>query len=246
MENPAEPAAGTNADQPKVDWFILLAGTAILLTLVIPAAIAPDWTSEKIGAAYAFITQTFGIYYVIAAIAITVFLLVIALGAKGKRLLGPAGTQPAYSTFAWASMLFCTGIGSSLIYWGAAEWAMYYEAPPYGVEPRSDEAISLGRHLPACFTGGRWPGRSIACPRSRFAAPITSRTSPFCASARPARASSANTPIAGRAASLTCFSSLDYSAQLRPASRSAPNWSLPRSRDSHRPHPCPTWLTTSA
>ncbi len=66
------------------------------------------------------------------------------MGHKGTRLLGPPGTEPAYSTFARASMLFCIGIGSSLIYWGAAEWAMYYDAPPFGLEPRSDEAIMWG------------------------------------------------------------------------------------------------------
>ena len=144
MDN-ADQLNGTDVDdQPKVDWFIFVAGTLILLTIVVPAAIAPEWTSHKIAIAYDFITKTFGVYYIIAAVAITFFLLTIAFGRKGGRLLGPPGTKPEHSTFAWASMLFCTGIGSSLIYWGAAEWAMYYEAPPFGVEPRSDAAIMWG------------------------------------------------------------------------------------------------------
>ncbi len=42
-------------------------------------------------------------------------------------------------------MLFCTGIGSCLIYWGAVEWAFYYDAPPFGVDPRSDAAILQSR-----------------------------------------------------------------------------------------------------
>lgn len=38
-------------------------------------------------------------------------------------------------------MLFCTGIGASLLYWGATEWTFYYDAPPFSVQPRTDEAI---------------------------------------------------------------------------------------------------------
>ena len=79
MDNSANASGDRDNDQPKVDWFIFIAGSALLLTIVIPAAVAPDWTAHKIGIAYDFITQKFGIYYIIAAIATTVFLLSIAV-----------------------------------------------------------------------------------------------------------------------------------------------------------------------
>ncbi|MBT8078064.1 MAG: BCCT family transporter [Gammaproteobacteria bacterium] len=144
MEQPDQSPDTRKPEQPKIDWFILIAGTAILLALVLPAAFAPAWTSHKIDLAYEFITKKFGIYYIIAAITITVFLLAIAFSRHGGRKLGPAGVRPVYSSFAWGSMLFCTGIGASLIYWGAAEWAMYYDSPPFGVAARSDQAIIWG------------------------------------------------------------------------------------------------------
>ncbi len=56
-------------------------------------------------------------------------------------MLGPDGVAPSHSKFSWAAMLFFTGIGCSLIYWGAAEWAFHYVSPPFGVEPRSEEAV---------------------------------------------------------------------------------------------------------
>jgi BCCT family betaine/carnitine transporter len=37
-------------------------------------------------------------------------------------------------------MLFCAGIGASILYWGTIEWAYYYQAPPFHVEARSPEA----------------------------------------------------------------------------------------------------------
>ena len=37
-------------------------------------------------------------------------------------------------------MLFCAGIGTSLLYWATIEWVYYYQAPPFGIAPESAEA----------------------------------------------------------------------------------------------------------
>ncbi len=37
-------------------------------------------------------------------------------------------------------MLFCAGIGASILYWSMIEWAYYYQAPPFHVEGRAAEA----------------------------------------------------------------------------------------------------------
>ncbi len=38
-------------------------------------------------------------------------------------------------------MLFSTGIGTTILYWGAIEWIEYYLAPPYEMPPRSEDAL---------------------------------------------------------------------------------------------------------
>lgn len=38
-------------------------------------------------------------------------------------------------------MLFCGGIGASILYWGCIEWAYYYQSPPFQLEPGSEEAV---------------------------------------------------------------------------------------------------------
>ncbi len=38
-------------------------------------------------------------------------------------------------------MLFCGGIGASILYWGTIEWAYYYQNPPFQLEAGSEEAI---------------------------------------------------------------------------------------------------------
>jgi BCCT family betaine/carnitine transporter len=124
-----------------IDWFIFVGGTACLLAMVIPIVVAPDWSAGIIAVAFNTLTGQLGVFYVIAACTVFVFLLALAFSKNGQRVLGPADQPPAHSKFSWVAMLFCTGIGSSLIYWSAVEWTFYFDAPPFGTEPKSDAAI---------------------------------------------------------------------------------------------------------
>lgn len=38
-------------------------------------------------------------------------------------------------------MMFCCGIGASVLYWGILEWVYYYQSPPFGLEGGSPDAI---------------------------------------------------------------------------------------------------------
>lgn len=50
---------------------------------------------------------------------------------------------PEYSFLHWLFMIFCTGMGSNMLYWSALEWMYYYQAPPLGAEPFSKAAAEL-------------------------------------------------------------------------------------------------------
>lgn len=131
-------------EQPRaeVDWFIFIVGTLMLFAVVIPIIVAPEWSTGIIDLAFTTITTRFGVLFILMANVTLIFLVWLALSSWGTIVLGPQpAAKPAYSRFAWASMLFCTGIGASLVYWGAMEWVYYYTSPPFGIEARGDEAI---------------------------------------------------------------------------------------------------------
>ena len=46
------------------------------------------------------------------------FVLYIAFGRYGNVTLGKATDRPEFNNFSWASMLFCAGIGSDILYLG--------------------------------------------------------------------------------------------------------------------------------
>ena len=94
---------------------------------------------------------------------IFLFLLWISISDFGRIVLGPDGVAPTHSKFSWGAMLFCTGIGSSLIYCGAVEWAFYYDAPPFGVDPISDATILQSRVAPLHGVAGNAASREKTC-----------------------------------------------------------------------------------
>lgn len=137
MNKPTNESANSN----EIDWFIFGAGSGILLAVVITILVAPQSSASSINALYEFVTGGAGVVYIITAISTLGFLLWLALSRYGRVVLGDSNI-PEHSTFSWASMLFCAGIGASLIYWGATEWTFYYVEPPFGLPARSDAAIS--------------------------------------------------------------------------------------------------------
>ncbi len=130
-----------NKSKENIDWILFGIGSGTLLIAVCIIVIFPESSATSIESLYQRVTSQFGTLFVYAAVLTLGFLLYIAISQYGNVVLGES-PQPAYSHFSWASMLFCAGIGASLIYWGATEWTFYFVEPPFGIEPRSDEAIT--------------------------------------------------------------------------------------------------------
>jgi choline/carnitine/betaine transport len=68
----------------------------------------------------------------------------LALSRYGNIKLGPDDAEPEFSTFSWVSMMFATGMGIGLIFWGVAEPLTHLNTPPMGMaEPGSPDAARL-------------------------------------------------------------------------------------------------------
>jgi len=130
-----------NGEKTNIDWFIFISTASLVIGVCIPLVIAPEWGENIVNAAFTFITQKFGILYIWASLATLIFLLWLALSTYGSIRLSDNDSMPAYSMFSWASMIFCAGIGSALIYWATIEWTYYFSNPPFGVESGSEQAI---------------------------------------------------------------------------------------------------------
>ncbi len=127
-------------DQSRIDWPSFMLCALILVGASIPLFAYPDVSEAALEKLYGFIAHEFGIFYLLASVAAIAFLAWLGLSRYGAIRLGEQDETPEFREISWIGMLFCAGVGAGLLYWCATEWAHYYDAPPFGAEPRSVEA----------------------------------------------------------------------------------------------------------
>ncbi|HHX35061.1 MAG TPA: BCCT family transporter, partial [Gammaproteobacteria bacterium] len=91
---------------------------------------------ERAGAVFAdilaYVTTTFGWFYMLAVAIFLVFIVSVAFSSWGNIKLGPDHAEPEYSFVAWFAMLFSAGYGIALLFFGVAEPVLHYASPPSG------------------------------------------------------------------------------------------------------------------
>lgn len=137
----------------KIDYRIFIPSMAIILGVAIPLSINPKLGYEMVSAAHAFVTTNFGWLAMLVPAASILFLLYMAFGPYAHVKLGAPDEEPEFTTVNWVAMLFCCGVGSSIIVWGVAEPIYYIDGPPLGIEPRSVAAFSIAHALPSFHWG---------------------------------------------------------------------------------------------
>lgn len=106
-------------------------GALILLALAtVPLMIWPEQGALWVDQAKMFLTDELGLLYLALGVAAMGFMVFILFSDIGQIKLGEADDPVEFNTVSWAAMLFCGGIGASILYWSMIEWAFYYQNPP--------------------------------------------------------------------------------------------------------------------
>lgn len=121
----------------RVFWITI----AIVALATIYAIISPVGFESATSNIQAFITSTFGWYYLIIVSVMVVFCIVLAITPIGQIRLGKPDERPEYSTGSWFAMLFSAGMGIGLVFWGASEPMLHFADNPPIAEPGSDQAL---------------------------------------------------------------------------------------------------------
>jgi betaine/carnitine transporter, BCCT family len=130
-----------DAKKSTIDPMIFWPALLVVLAICVPAAMNPEAAGAFLGNLLALITGKLGWLYLIFGLGAVIFLLWLALGKYGNIVLGDPNEKPEYSNFSWIAMLFCAGIGSSLVYWAIIEPIYYISGPPFGIEAGSQMAF---------------------------------------------------------------------------------------------------------
>jgi BCCT family betaine/carnitine transporter len=132
--------AGSPLTNHKIDWPSFGASIGLILAACVPLIFFPEDGSDFLKRLYGGITNHFGFLYLLAGLAVIIFLTWLALGPYGKVRLAAGNEAPEFSTLSWTAMLFCAGVGAGLMFWAPIEWGYYYAGPPFGAEPRTPGA----------------------------------------------------------------------------------------------------------
>ncbi|MEC4724599.1 BCCT family transporter [Shewanella sp. D64] len=124
-----------------IDKQTFFGALALLFAVVIPLIIFPEEGAEWIAVAKTFMTDKLGFAYLGLGLSAFFFMIYIVFSDIGQIKLGDPDEKPEFALASWAAMLFCGGIGASILYWGTIEWAYYYQNPPFQLEAGSEEAI---------------------------------------------------------------------------------------------------------
>jgi glycine betaine transporter len=127
-----------------IDRAVFAVAAALAVAFVAWGVIAPDGMGDLTGKAMSWVTGSFGWLFILTSAAFLVFAGYLALSRYGNIKLGPDDSVPEFSRFSWVSMMFATGMGIGLMFYGVAEPLYHLNGPPMGMaEPGTPDAAQL-------------------------------------------------------------------------------------------------------
>ncbi|MFI7081843.1 BCCT family transporter [Micromonospora sp. NPDC049903] len=126
----------------EIDRIVLGLSIGGVLAVVVWGVLASDSLASFGESGLAWVTSTFGWFFVVAANAFLVLAVVLAVSRFGRLRLGKDDDEPEFSTLAWIAMMFSAGMGIGLVFFAVAEPIQHFTTPPpaSGVEPQTEAA----------------------------------------------------------------------------------------------------------
>ena len=130
-------------DLSGTDYWVFGIAGLVAVAFIIWGFVAPEGLGDVAGTALDWVINKTGWLFVIAATVFVIFALVVAVRSTGRIPLGKDGEKPEFSTVSWISMMFATGMGIGLVFYGVGEPLFFYMVPPPGtVEGSTDAAVA--------------------------------------------------------------------------------------------------------
>ncbi|MBD7951306.1 BCCT family transporter [Oerskovia sp. Sa4CUA1] len=119
----------------------------LILLFVLLAMVFTDGTTAVLSTLQADVIGAFGWYYVLIVAGFVIFALWMGLSRFGDIVLGKDDESPLFRLPVWFAMLFATGMGIGLVYWGAAEPLTHFASPKPGVtgDPAALAQAAMGQ-----------------------------------------------------------------------------------------------------
>lgn len=118
----------------------------LILSFVTITLLSPELANQSLSATKAWCIEHFDWFFMGTANFLLLFCLFLAVSPVGSIRLGGDGATTDFTNRSWLAMLFASGVGIGLMFWGVAEPIAYYSnwsGTPLNVTPNSPEAAKL-------------------------------------------------------------------------------------------------------
>ena len=134
---------------PVIFWTALIA----ILAASIPLILYPAAGKAVVDGLLSSFTGTFGWLYLLTGVGSFFFMIWLAYGPLGRIKMGASDEQPEFRSVPWIAMLFCAGIGISIVNWAFVEPLYFLSGPPLGIEAGTTEATEWAAMYPMFHWG---------------------------------------------------------------------------------------------
>lgn len=124
MTNPQRALSGT------ILLPVFVPAVLITLLLILGTLSNPELAGEIFKNALAWVTATFGWFYMLATAIFLIFIVYVGFSRWGNIRLGSDHGEPQYSFPVWFAMLFSAGYGIALLFFGVSEPVLHFSQPP--------------------------------------------------------------------------------------------------------------------
>jgi len=144
--HPSEPHPVRAVDlEAPIDYVVFGGSLAVTAAFVLWGVIAPENLAETANNILGGLIDATGWVYVLTTFGLVALMLLLAASRYGRIRLGRDDERPEFSTMSWISMMFATGMGIGLIFWGVAEPLSHLLTPPMDLaEPSTPASAQLG------------------------------------------------------------------------------------------------------
>ncbi|MGB6780110.1 MAG: BCCT family transporter [Planococcus citreus] len=122
----------------KIDPVVFWSSLGVIVVATLALVIFRDTAEPVLNTMLTGITYNLDWAFQFLTFGLFILLMYLVFSKYGKVRLGDE--PPEFSTFSWGAMLFCAGMGTSIMFWSIMEPMYYYMGPPFGYEPNSSQA----------------------------------------------------------------------------------------------------------
>lgn len=109
----------------SIDHGLMWPGVIVTGIIGVLLSLFPKSGKAVVDSLFVILTHNFKWLFLLFGLFCVLFLIWLAFSKWGDIKLGNPEDKPEFSTYAWASMIFCAGIGIAIVYWAFIE-PVYY------------------------------------------------------------------------------------------------------------------------